>query len=89
MAPSALTTPGGLRRLALPRAAAVRAAAGGVPAVVDGQPVESVLEEWVVEDRWWTTAPLRRRYFELVLASGRNVVVFRDLESSGWFTQRA
>ncbi len=89
MAPRALTTPGGLRRLALPRSAAVSAAAGGVPAIVDGQAVESVLEEWVVEDRWCTTAPLRRRYFELVLESGRNVVVFRDLESSGWFAQRA
>jgi hypothetical protein len=43
----------------------------------------------VVEDRWWTGRPLRRRYFELVLVNGRNVVVFRDLVGGGWFTQRA
>jgi hypothetical protein len=51
--------------------------------------VESLLEEWVVEDRWWTGRPLRRRYFELVLEGGRNVVVFRDVVAGRWFAQRA
>jgi hypothetical protein len=50
--------------------------------------VEAVREDWVVEDRWWTARPLRRRYFELVLADGRNTVVFHDLESGAWLTQR-
>ena len=31
--------------------------------------VEAIREEWLVEDRWWTSAPLRRHYFELVLAT--------------------
>jgi hypothetical protein len=49
----------------------------------------AVREEWVVEDRWWTGAPLRRRYFELVLADGRDVVVFRELTGArGWYEQR-
>jgi hypothetical protein len=56
---------------------------------VAGEPVEAVREEWVVEDRWWTSRPLRRRYFELVLARGRNVVVFSDLLRDLWFEQRA
>jgi hypothetical protein len=51
--------------------------------------VEAVAEDWVVEDRWWTGDPLRRRYFELVLADGRDAVVFRDLLGGGWFSQRA
>jgi hypothetical protein len=51
--------------------------------------VEAVREEWVVEDRWWTPRPLRRRYFELVLANGRNSVVFRDLVEGKWLSQRA
>jgi hypothetical protein len=51
--------------------------------------VDTLREEWVVEDRWWTGRPLRRRYFELVLVDGRNVVVFRDLVGGGWFLQRA
>jgi hypothetical protein len=59
----------------------------GEPAAVDSAAVEAVREEWLVEDRWWTSKPLRRRYFELVLADGRNVVVFR--EGDRWFLQRA
>jgi hypothetical protein len=51
--------------------------------------VESVREEWLVEDRWWTARPLRRRYFELVLADGRDVVVFEAEDSVSWFLQRA
>ena len=46
-------------------------------------------EEWLVEDRWWTPQPLRRRYFELVLADGRDVVVFEAEDSASWFLQRA
>jgi hypothetical protein len=61
---------------------------GGVPAEVGSRAVDAVLEDWVVEDRWWTERPVRRRYFELVLGDGRNVVVFRDLPTGRWFTQR-
>ncbi len=61
----------------------------GVPLAVGAREVDSVREEWVVEDRWWTGRPLRRRYFELVLVDGRNIVVFRDLVAGGWFLQRA
>lgn len=57
--------------------------------MVEAIGVESVLEEWVVEDRWWTGRPLRRRYFECVLENGRNVVVFHDLVQRRWFEQRA
>lgn len=63
-----------------------RARAGGPPAAVV---VEAVREDWVVEDRWWTGRPVRRRYFELVLADGRDVVVFHDLAGGGWLAQRA
>jgi hypothetical protein len=75
------------RRLAQPRPAAVRAGSGGAPLAVDGRPVDAVREEWVVEDRWWTGRPLRRRYFELVLDDGRNAVVFHDLARRRWFAQ--
>ena len=72
-----------------PQPARVRSAGRGVPTAVGALPVESVLEEWVVEDRWWTGRPLRRRYFECVLENGRNVVVFHDLVRRRWFEQRA
>lgn len=53
------------------------------------QPVVLVREEWRVVDRWWTEEPVSRRYFEVVLDSGENTVVFRDEERGGWFSQRA
>jgi hypothetical protein len=51
--------------------------------------VAIVREEWRVVDRWWTEEPVDRRYFDVVLESGRNAVVFRDGERGGWFSQRA
>jgi hypothetical protein len=77
------------RRLASPKPASVRADERGVPLAVGAREVDCVREEWVVEDRWWTGRPLRRRYFELVLIDGRNIVVFRDLVEGVWFLQRA
>jgi hypothetical protein len=82
-------TPAGSRRLGAPEPAAVAADPRGVPVSVGPVGVDTVREEWVVEDRWWTGRPLRRRYFELVLANGRNVVVFHDLVGGRWFMQRA
>ena len=81
--------PARMRRLAAPRPTAVRAGEDGVPVAVGHSPVSAVLEDWVVEDRWWTARPLRRRYLELVLADGRNEIVFRDLASRRWYRQRA
>jgi hypothetical protein len=79
----------GLRRLGSPRPVPVRPGARGFPAVVDGVAVEAVREDWVVEDRWWTGQPVRRRYFELVLVDGRDVTVFCVLGRGRWFVQRA
>jgi hypothetical protein len=70
-----------------PQRVRVKTDAVGEPATVDAVAVEAIREEWLVEDRWWTPEPLRRRYFELVLADGRNVVVFR--EADRWLLQRA
>ena len=68
----------------------VNAGDDGAPVSVDGVGVETVREEWLVSDRWWTPRPLERRYFELVLADGRDVVVFREPADGGrWFRQRA
>ena len=77
-----------MRRLNVPRAARVRAGKGGRPLAVDGRPGDAVRESWLIEDRWWTDQPLRRRYWEVVTEDGRNLVVFRELERGTWFRQR-
>ena len=76
------------RRLNEPRPALV-ACEDGVPAAIDRARVAELREEWRVDDRWWTEEPVERRYFEALLESGRNVVVFRDEASGEWFRQSA
>ena len=85
--PSGSPTPARRRALYLPRPARVRMGEGGAPVEVDGRAIEAVRETWLVEDRWWSERPLRRRYWELVSVGGRNIVAFHDLESGRWFTQ--
>jgi hypothetical protein len=75
-------------RLNAPRAAVVEVGFDGTPCAVNRQAVALVREEWRVVDRWWTEEPVSRRYFDLVLQSGENAVVFRDEEKRCWFTQR-
>jgi hypothetical protein len=77
----------------------VQVGSDGVPVAVGRLAVESVREEWLVEDGWWTQKPLRRRYFELVLEDGSDVVIFCETSptsnglrprapSQQWFRQR-
>ncbi len=78
----------GPRQLSIPRRAAVQANENGVPKFVGGLEIDAVRESWLVEDRWWTERPLRRRYWELVTTCGRDEVVFEDLETGRWWSQR-
>jgi hypothetical protein len=78
----------GPRQMAVPRRTKVLAASDGRPLEVGGRTVDTVRESWLIEDRWWTDRPLRRRYWELVTACGRNVVVFHDLVGGAWWAQR-
>ena len=75
-------------RFNAPRAARVEADANGRPLEVNHHAVAVVREEWRVVDRWWTEDPVARAYFELVLESGENTVVFHDGASGRWYTQR-
>jgi hypothetical protein len=75
-------------RFNAPRAARVEANANGTPLEVNHRAVALVREEWRVVDRWWTQEPIVRGYFEVVLESGENTVVFCDGAGGGWYTQR-
>jgi len=79
---------GRVARFNTPLAARVDAHADGTPRQVNHRGVALVREEWRVVDRWWTEEPVVRRYFELVLESGENTVVFHDGAGGGWYTQR-
>ena len=77
------------RRLNAPRPALVEAHPDGTPRRVNRQEVALVREEWRIVDRWWTEEPVDRCYFDLVLETGENTVVYRDGETGAWLTQRA
>lgn len=89
MNPLAENPSGRVARLYRPRPVEVVADPRGTPVQVNGSDVVAVREEWIVEDGWWTAAPVRRWYFELVLIDGRDLTVFRAFPSAEWFTQRA
>src|SRR3954466_6678437 len=81
--------PGGRPAAVAGAAPAARGAApGGRRVAVGGRSVEAVRESWLIEDRWWTEKPLRRRYWEVVTADGRDLVVFRELADGRWFRHR-
>jgi hypothetical protein len=77
------------QQLNKPRSALVESHADGTPQRVNRQAVGTVREEWRVVDRWWTDEPVHRRYFDLVLETGENTVVYHDDDAGAWFTQRA
>jgi hypothetical protein len=85
-----------MKRVNKPWPVPVETGPDGRPRAVGRLAVASVREEWLVEDGWWTQRPLQRRYFELVLEDGSDVVVFRDSSdgsrsrapSHNWFRQR-
>jgi hypothetical protein len=79
----------GPRRLATPVRVAVQSDDHGRPLIVGERAVDAVRESWLIEDRWWTSNPMRRRYWEVVTVDGRDEVVFRDLRSGRWWRQRA
>jgi hypothetical protein len=76
------------RGLYRPRPATVQLGPGGTPVMIGRSEVEAIREEWLVEDHWWTSRLLRRRYFELTTVEGADRVVFCDLETGRWFAQK-
>lgn len=78
-----------LRALGGPRQVAVRSADGMPCAVaISGdryQGVMTIRDDWLVQDLWWTDRTVDRHYFELVLDSGRLVVVYREASDAAWF----
>jgi len=83
---------GTLRRLNAPRRVELRAGADGVPnALRRGEAwltVVEVLDRYRTDDRWWTSQPVARTYYELLLEDGRMAAVFRDEIKDSWWAQR-
>src|SRR5436190_23141285 len=80
-----------LRALNVPQRVQVELDEQRRPRVVMREPgnvkrVESLGENWRMDDEWWRQ-PIVRRYVEVVLEGGGRVVLFEDLITGGWFVQ--
>jgi hypothetical protein len=80
-----------LRALNLPERVNVELDGNGQPRMLlrsRGQAIdiETILEEWRVDDEWWRQQ-IARRYFEMVLASGKRIVLFNDMTTGEWWIQ--
>ena len=81
-----------LRRLNAPRAVQVRIDDDGAPVAVRWLgawlDILELLDSYRTDDRWWTSEPIARAYYELLLEDGRTITVFRDEMRDSWWEQR-
>jgi hypothetical protein len=87
---SSIPEKGRLRALNLPRALHVEETAGNPTCVqTSAGPVEieSIRERWRIDDEWWRR-PISRMYYQILLTSGDQLTIFKDLETGQWFQQQ-
>ena len=73
-----------------PEALQVEEDAYGLPVVVKGkrrQTIMSIEDRWRLDDEWWRAAPVSRLYYNVLLASGQRLVLYKDLVTGGWYQQ--
>jgi hypothetical protein len=73
-----------------PEALKVAEDASGFPLAVRlkrRQSVISIEDTWRIDDEWWRAAPISRLYYNVLLASGQRLVLYKDLVTGGWYQQ--
>jgi hypothetical protein len=76
--------------LNMPEALQVEEDASGLPVAVKlkrRQAVISIEDRWRLDDEWWRTEPVSRLYYNILLASGMHLVLYKDLGTGGWYQQ--
>jgi hypothetical protein len=64
--------------------------ASGLPVAVrlkHRQAVMSIEDKWRIDDEWWRDAPVSRLYYNVLLASGQRLVLYKDLVTGEWYEQ--
>ena len=51
------------------------------------QDIKAIEDRWRIDDEWWRREPISRLYYEVVLASGQWLVVYKDLIDNSWYKQ--
>ena len=62
----------------------------GLPLAVRGkrrQTIVAIDDRWRIDDEWWRAEPVSRLYYNVLLASGRRLVLYKDLVTGDWYQQ--
>jgi hypothetical protein len=51
------------------------------------QAVNSIEDRWRLDDEWWRAEPVSRLYYNVLLASGQRLVLYKDLITGEWYSQ--
>jgi hypothetical protein len=49
--------------------------------------VISIEDRWRIDDEWWRAEPVSRLYYNVLLASGQRLVLYKDLVTGEWYEQ--
>lgn len=73
-----------------PESVRVEEDASGLPLAVGEkrrQAAISIEDRWRIDDEWWRAEPVTRLYYNVLLASGRRLVLYKDIATGGWYEQ--
>jgi len=62
----------------------------GLPMVVREkrrQHVETIDDFWRLDDEWWRSESVSRLYYSIHVASGQQMVIYKDLTTGSWYRQ--
>lgn len=51
------------------------------------QAVMTVDDRWRLDDEWWRAEAVARLYYNVLLASGQRLVLYKDLITREWYSQ--
>ncbi len=78
------------RPVNVPEPVRVEEGAGGLLLALRGkrrQAVVAIEDRWRIDDEWWRAEPVARLYYNVRLASGQRLVLYKDLFTGGWYQQ--
>jgi len=51
------------------------------------QTIATIEDRWRLDDEWWRDTPVSRLYYNVLLASGQRLVLYKDLVTGEWYEQ--
>lgn len=82
--------PGTYKPVNTPEELKIEEGADGRPTAIKlkrRQAIISIEDRWRIDDEWWRAAPVSRLYYNVLLASGQRLVLYKDLISGSWYEQ--